>query len=225
MKRSKLLCVWAAVLTALILLTAAIAAPILCRPFYYAHIAPLELCERTGLSENEIKTAFDEMMDYCLGAEEFSTGVLAWSQAGKSHFDDVRSLFLLDLRVLAVSVLLLAATLVLARLTKRRPARLLGRGFPFWAGIGLSGIFLIVGGLAAIDFDRSFVIFHTLFFPGKDNWIFDPRTDEIIQILPQDFFMHCAVLILVLLLLGCLFLILWDLLRRPKQVSSSTAHQ
>ena len=177
----------------------------------------MQLCEKTGLTREEIITAFDEMMDYCLGGEEFSTGVLAWSQEGKDHFTDVRTLFLLDLRVLCISAAALVVTLIVSRLVGIRPGRLLGRRFSFWAGAGLGVIFLIVGGLAALDFDRAFVIFHTLFFPGKDNWIFNPRTDQIINILPQDFFMHCAALILAALVLGCAVLIVSDLLRRKSK--------
>lgn len=213
MKESKPLCALMAVCTALALLTASIAAPILCRPFYYAHIGPMELEERTGLTENEIKTAFDEMLDYCLGADEFSTGVLKWSEEGKAHFTDVRGLFLLDLRVLGASLGLLAAVLLYARFTGRRPARPRGRGPAFWAGAGLGGAFLLVGALAALDFNRAFVVFHALFFPGKDNWLFDPAEDQIINILPQEFFRNCALLILALLVLGCAALILFDLRR------------
>lgn len=213
MKESKPLCALTAVLTALALLTASIAAPILCRPFYYAHIGPLRLEERTGLTENEIKTAFDEMLDYCLGAPEFSTGVLKWSEEGKAHFTDVRGLFLLDLRVLGVSLGLLAAALLYARFTGRRSARPRGRGPGFWAGAGLGGAFLLVGALAALDFNRAFVLFHALFFPGKDNWLFDPAEDQIINILPQEFFRNCALLILALLVLGCAALVLLDLRR------------
>lgn len=216
MKTSKLLTVVLAVLTAVVLLTAAISAPILCRPFYYAHIGPLKLCEQTGLTRNEIKTAFDEMMDFCVGNAEFSTGVLRWSESGKSHFADVRSLFLLDLWALAVSVLLLAIVLVISRSTGRRPSRMLGRGPTFWAGTGLAVVFAAVGALAATDFDRAFTVFHAIFFPGKDNWLFDPAEDQIINILPQTFFMNCAILILAILLLGCLALILWDILPRKK---------
>ena len=51
MKSSKLLCVLLAVLTGLVVLTASVAVPILCRPFYYAHIGPLKLKEHTGLTE------------------------------------------------------------------------------------------------------------------------------------------------------------------------------
>ncbi len=217
MNTNKLLTVLIAILTAVLLLTAAIAVPILFRPFYYAHIEPLQLCEQTGLTRGEIKTAFDEMMDFCLGGNEFSTGVLQWSEEGRNHFADVRTLFLLDLRALVVSLVLLAILLIASRLTGRRPGKLLGRGATFWAGTGLAATFIIIGALAATDFDRAFTLFHTLFFPGKDNWLFDPVKDQIINILPQTFFMNCAILILVILLVGCLALILWDILPRRKK--------
>ena len=218
MKQSRLLTVFLAVLITLVLLTGSISIPILCRPFYYAHIAPLGLREQTGLTESEIKTAYGEMLDYCLGAEDFSTGVLRWSETGKSHFTDVRALFGLDLWTLGISAALLCTTIIMTRRTGRRPYPLLGRGPGFWAGIGLGTLFLLLGALAALDFDRAFVLFHALFFPGKDNWLFDPAADEIINILPQSYFMHCAILILILLAISCAALIAADLLltRRRK---------
>ena len=212
MRPCKLLSVLLAIAIAFTLLTGAIAAPILCRPFYYAHIGPLELEERTGLTREEIRTAYDEMLDYCLGGKEFSTGVLKWSQSGKDHFTDVRVLFLLDLRVFAAGIAAIVILLIAGRLRRRSPARLLGRGPCFWAGAGLGGAFLIVGGLAALDFDRAFTVFHTIFFPGKTNWLFDPNTDQIINILPETFFMDCAILILAVLVVGCAALILADFL-------------
>lgn len=214
MKDSKSFTVLLAVALALALLTGAIAVPILCRPFYYAHIGPLGLEESTGLTEEEIKTAFDEMLDYCQGGEEFSTGVLKWSESGKSHFTDVRFLFQLDLQVLVGALALLTACLLLIRRGRHCPAPILGRGPAFWAGAGLGGVFLVVGALAALDFDRAFVVFHALFFPGKDNWLFDPAQDQIINILPQAFFRNCAILILGILVLGCAALIVFDLLRK-----------
>ena len=212
MRPCKLLSVLLAIAIALTLLTGAIAAPILCRSFYYAHIGPLELEERTGLTREEIRTAYDEMLDYCLGGEKFSTGVLKWSQSGKDHFTDVRVLFLLDLRVFAAGAAAIVLLLIAGRLRRRSPARLLGRGPCFWAGAGLGGAFLIVGGLAALDFDRAFTVFHTIFFPGKTNWLFDPDSDQIINILPETFFMDCAILILAVLVVGCAALILADFL-------------
>lgn len=211
-KQSKLLSVFLSLVLAALVLSAAIAAPILCRPFYYAQIGPLGLEEYTGLEEKEIRRAYDEMLDYCVGLrKDFSTGVLPWSESGRSHFQDVRGLFLLDLGVLAVSIALLLGDLFLRSRRKLQPYRFLGRGPSFWAAAGLGGTFSVVGLLAAIDFDRAFVVFHTLFFPGKDNWLFDWRTDAIILILPEEFFASCAVLIVGLLLLWCGILIAVDL--------------
>lgn len=211
MKTSKLLSVVLSVLIALAVLTGSIAVPLLCRSFYYAHIGPMHL-EDWGLTEGEIKTAYDEVMDFCLGRrEDFSAGVLAFSQSGADHFADVRGLFLLDLWVLKISVMALGFLLGWCLVGKVRPHRFRNRGPGFWAAAGLGVSFLVIGGLAALDFDRAFVIFHSIFFPGRDNWIFDWQTDPIILFLPQDFFRNCALLILALLLVWCGCLIGADL--------------
>ena len=211
MKTSKLLSVVLSVLTALVVLTGSVAVPLLCRPFYYAHIGPMHL-EDYGLSREEIVTAFDQVMDFCLGKrEDFAAGVLAFSQSGADHFADVRGLFLLDLWVLQGSLALLLAALVICKMRQVRPYRFLSRGPGFWAAAGLGVSFLAIGGLAALDFDRAFVVFHSIFFPGRDNWIFDWRTDPIILFLPEEFFRSCAILILALLLFWCAALIGADL--------------
>lgn len=218
MKQSKPLAVLLALLTALFVLTVSIAAPILIRPFYYAQIGPLGLEAYTGLTREEIITAYDETVDFCIGRRaEFSTGVLAWSESGKAHFEDVRVLFLLDLWTAGLTGAALLAWLLLRPRVPVRPHRLLGRGPGFWGCAGLGGAFLLVGGLAALDFDRAFVVFHALFFPGKDNWLFDWRTDQIILILPEAFFRNCAILVLALIVALCAGLILWDL-RKPQKV-------
>lgn len=221
MKEKKGLALWQAVWTALAVLSGSVAVPILCRPFYYAHIGPMDL-EQWGLPREEICRAYDEMMDFCLGLREnFSAGVLAFSADGASHFADVGVLFRLDLGVLALSLAVLAVTFVLCRRRKLCPRRFLGRGPGFWAAAGLGCAFLLVGGLAALDFDRAFVVFHALFFPGKTNWLFNWRTDPIILFMPEEFFRNCALLILGLLLFWCAVLIGADILagRRRKKAS------
>lgn len=213
--KHKLLAVAQAIVIALVILAGAIALPILCRFFFYLHIEPYGLTEAMGLTAAEIKTAYNEMMDYCMGLSgSFSAGVLPFSAEGAAHFADVRKLFILDLAVLAGAVLALIPLLVLGR----KKALRLGEHTPgFWASVGLGVSFLVVGGLAALDFERAFVIFHQLFFPGKDNWIFDYRTDPIITMLPDEFFRNCAILILAGILIGCGILIGRDLYLRRKK--------
>ena len=217
-KESKLLSLLLAVALAVAVLSGAIAVSILCRPFYYAHIGPLGLEEYTGLGEGAIRQAYDEVLDYCTGKTgSFSAGLLPFSDSGASHFADVRKLFLLDFWTLGVSLAFLVLLLLLSRRKKLVPRRLLGRGPGFWGAVGLGGVFLFIGGLASLDFDRAFVVFHALFFPGKDNWIFDWRTDPVILILPQDFFRNCAILALGLVLLWCAVLIALDFLVAGKR--------
>lgn len=52
------------------------------------------------------------------------------------------------------------------------------------------------------------IVFHAIFFPGKDNWLLDPVTDPIILLLTQAFFRNCSILILAVLLFSCAALIL-----------------
>ena len=118
---------------------------------------------------------------------------------------------MLNLRALKAAAALLLGAFVLCKVNHVRPHRFLDRGPGFWAAAGLGAAFLTVGGLAALNFDRAFVVFHSIFFPGKDNWMFDWQSDPIILFLPQDFFRNCAILILVLLLVWCVALLAADI--------------
>ena len=187
---------------ALVLLTGSIALPILVRPFYYAHIEPLGLERASGLSREEIVRAYDEVLDFCVGARStFSAGVLPFSRSGAEHFADCRVLFILDLGLFAGSA---AAVGVLAVIERKAPShRFHGRGAAFWGAAGLCSVLGAVGVLAAFDFDGAFTVFHSIFFPGKDNWLFDPATDPIITLMPEEFFRNCAILILAAVVVSC----------------------
>jgi len=178
----------------LFLLTAAIGLPIYVRPFYYAQIGPYDLARISGYSEPEIREAYDEVLDYLtLPGKEFGTGVLPHSEEGKAHFADCKVLFDLNAAVLAGSGLVLAVLFVMRK--KWGPYRLGRHSAPFWAAVLSVVLPVIIGILAALDFDRAFVIFHSIFFPGKTNWVFDWYADPIIRVLPQEFFRNCAILI------------------------------
>ena len=134
--------------------------------------------------------------------------MLPFSAEGASHFADVRVLFILDLAVLAVTLLFLLGLWITCRRRHTALPRLAGRTPGFWAACGLCGIILIVAALAVTDFSRAFTIFHSVFFPGKENWLFDPATDPVSLLLPEEFFRNCAIAIAASLLLLCLVLAL-----------------
>ena len=192
--KKRLLSVLCAVCVFLFLLTASIGLPIHIRPFYYAHIGAYELEAVSGYSETEIRQAYDEVLDYLtLPGKGFGTGVMPISHEAEHHFADCKVLFDLNAAVLIGSGLVLAVLFLMRK--KWGPYRLGRHSAPFWAAVLSLTAPVVIGSLAALDFDRAFTIFHTVFFPGKTNWVFDWNADQIIRILPQEFFRNCAVLI------------------------------
>lgn len=197
------------------ILSFSIGLPIYFRPFYYAHIDSLELSEKSGFTESEIRETYDAVLDYLtLPGKEFSTGIMAHSPDGEMHFADCKALFNLNAAILLFSFATLLILIVLRRSGKVAPFRLGGYSSGFWAAIFAIAFPVIIGGLAAINFDLAFTVFHKIFFAGKENWRFDYRTDEIIRVLPQEFFMHCAILIGASILLISAVIILTELLNQ-----------
>lgn len=196
MKTSKLLSAVLALLTALLILTVSIAAPVLIRPFYYAQINPLRLPQESGMTRGEIIAAYNDVLDYCTGLRaDFRAGGLAFSASCAAHFADVRRLFILDFIVALVCAAALSAWGALRKKSRLTPYRLGGLPFYFWGASGLTGAAWLFAAFAAVDFNRAFTLMHTVLFPGKSNWIFDRRVDRIIILMPPQFFAACGILI------------------------------
>lgn len=191
MKAQRLISFLVALALALFWLSAAIALPILARPFYYRQARTLELDRATGWSFDVIFEAYDQVMDYLVYGGDFGTGQLSWSEEGKAHFADCRVLFRLDFAVLGLSAAFIAVALPLCR-KHRLP---LGRASLFAALVPTLAL-AVFGGWAAMDFGGFFTFFHKLLFPGKTNWVFDIRADQIVLILPYEFWMRAGILVL-----------------------------
>ena len=214
--KKRVLSLLCAVAVFFFLLTASIGLPIYFRPFYYAHIEAYDLAARSGYTDAQIRQAYDEVLDYLtLPGQDFGTGVLPYSEEGKAHFADCKVLFDLNASVMIGSAVTLAVLFFMRK--QWGPYRRGKRSSAFWAAALALAAPMIIGALAATDFDRAFVIFHSVFFPGKTNWIFDWNADQIIRILPQDFFMHCAILIGVGLVTISLGIIIWEFAHKTKK--------
>ena len=197
----------------LFLLTASIGLPIYIRPFYYAHIGAYDLEGLSGYPEAQIREAYDEVLDYLtLPGREFGTGELPHSPEGKAHFEDCKVLFDLNASILLISGAILA---VLFAMRNRWGAYRLGKHSALlWAAVLSLTAPIMIGALAASNFDRAFVIFHSIFFPGKTNWVFDWYADPIIRVLPQVFFRNCAILIGGGLITMAAGILVWDKFKR-----------
>ena len=234
----KFITVLVIILVAILIVTLSLTLPILFRPFYYAQIDSLGLTDenlftkrqveywesvesdfaQSSMTEEEIRQAYDEVMDYCLGfSSEFSAGILPYSTSGAEHFADVRSLFILDFVLIFVSAAGLVAIFVVTKKKKLKLLRFRKRSAPFWSVVSLGALSSVIGIACAINFKATFIFFHYLAFPGKSNWYFDPYTDPVIDLLPNQFFSNCAILIFGCMLIFCGGILLYEFLPRKKK--------
>ncbi len=202
---------------AILIITFSIGLPIYFRPFYYIQIDTLGIEEYSGADRETIKEAYDELLDYLtIPGKEFSTGDFAYSEEGKSHFVDCKSLFDLNAYAFIISLIGFATLMILNKVGVFELWRPFGMNIAFSSGAYTLGGFALIGGIVALDFDTAFTVFHKIFFPGKSNWLFNWYEDAIIRILPQDFFMNCAILIFASIILICLGCILSGIIEKYK---------
>lgn len=187
----------AALLLAVAILTAAVILAVNFRPLYYRSIPRIHT-EAPQYTPEVIRTNYDILVDY-LNPLYRGPLVLAdfpMSPEGEFHFYEVKVIFDGVYLLFALSALLS----LLLFLRRRR------RGETGYLGLSALLVFLIPLLLAIpflVDFSRAFVVFHEIAF-NNDYWIFDPRIDPVIRILPEWFFMHAAYLILFFMLLFAL---------------------
>lgn len=185
----------ASVSMAICLISLAVILTLNFRPLYYMDMKIMNLSEQTGYSESEIMENYDALIEYnsvfYRGNLEFPT--LSMSEAGEIHFEEVKEIFVFFQAVLFPVTLLLSLFFVW-NLRKEKPLYLK------WASGLMVGIPAVLGLLIAVNWDRFFVLFHKIMF-DNDYWIFDPDTDPIIDLLPDAYFMHCAIMILALVVL------------------------
>ena len=74
-------------------------------------------------------------------------------------------------------------------------------GYLKWTSLLSAVLPTVIGIAVALNWDWAFLTFHELAF-NNDYWLFDPATDPVINILPDAYFLHCAVMILALVILG-----------------------
>ena len=107
-----------------------------------------------------------------------------------AHMTDCQRLIALDG---AVTLVLVAALVLCLWLGWRKEDRIHFRK-GFLTGTGLFAALVAAGAVwALIDFDGLFTTFHHLAFTN-DLWLLDPRTDLLIRLMPEEFFIAYGVL-------------------------------
>lgn len=187
LERLGILCVILTILSLSITLT------INFRPLYVWDIKALNILDQVTISQSELLKNFGQLMSYLNNPwnQTLRLSDFPVSASGAFHFYEVKRLFLLCYGVLLVTII--PSCLFIYRLFKAKRLWRLIR--PFQWGMIIPVFF---GLLMAIGFDQFFVAFHGVFF-NNDDWLFDPATDPIINVLPEEFFMHSFILFFILL--------------------------
>ena len=169
---------------------------VLARPLYYLDMYLLNIPETSGISAAACKLNYDTLIEYNLlgGSTELFFPTLQMSETGRIHFEEVRDIFI-GMQVIAIiAVVMLVIWTVLYRKQIFKDVRWMR-----WTGIVTLTVATFVGAAVTVDWETAFEMMHKVFF-RNDYWIFNSYTDPVIKILPSEFFMHCGILIIALVL-------------------------
>lgn len=187
-----------AIFLTMAIIAGAVALTLACKQLYYMEVEDQNLAEKTGYSYEEIVENYDALVRYNQDIRQAELGLtLPVSEEGAYHFAEVKNIFIF-IQYVMLPVGLFGAYFGYRKIKKQKE---MNWEFLKWSAVFSVAIPAIVGSFVIAAWDQVFVWFHQLFF-RNDYWIFDPEKDPIINMLPDSFFMHCAIFIVVLTLIG-----------------------
>lgn len=176
------------------IITTAINFTVSFKQLYYYDIDKLNIPKLSNLSKEEIKLNYDYLIEYNLSknVDEFEMPTIKSSNQGKIHFEEVRDIFQNVNKISRICLIISLIGIIIG--IKNKDIKILN-----YTSKALIIIPLVLAIPMIINFEDTFVIFHKLMF-SNDYWIFDPRLDPVINILPEEFFFHAGIMILGIVL-------------------------
>ncbi len=166
------------------------------RPLYYMDMKLLDIPGQSGYEESLIKENYDILITYnnITYGGKLNFKDLPMSETAKIHFLEVKRLFGLFewCAIIGGTIFVIQARIM----WKKRRFRWLK-----YTAVSSIAIPLVLGVFVLSNWEAVFIGFHRLVF-RNDYWLFDPQTDPIITMLPDEFFSHCAALIIACVLAG-----------------------
>ncbi|MGT2712578.1 TIGR01906 family membrane protein [Streptococcus oriscaviae] len=168
--------------------------------FYPVEINVLNLEGIVYMKAADISYNFNVLLNYLTNplVQVLEMPNFSSSADGLHHFEQVKWLFHLTQAIFVLTIPILV--LFFKQVIQKGYGPLVQKGF-IWAAV-LPMLIGILGLL--IGFDAFFVLFHQVLFVGDSTWLFNPATDPVIYILPQEFFLHCFVLFFLIYEVLCL---------------------
>jgi integral membrane protein (TIGR01906 family) len=144
----------------------------------------------TGFTTDELRVATDAILADLIFGGDFDVelaGQPVLNTRERAHMGDVRTVFdgLWVLALISVVVVGIASR----RGDRAATWRSVRRG-----ALGLTVGVVVVGAIGLIAFDQLFSVFHQVFFPAG-SYLFDPRTDRLVQLFPFQFWDETAMVV------------------------------
>jgi integral membrane protein (TIGR01906 family) len=148
----------------------------------------------TGISRSELLRASGELRGYFnngddtifIRVERKGQPISLFNDRETAHLQDVKNLFRESFRIEEAAIVFMLAYVVMVFLWAREGSvRSLAREVLASGILGLA-VLLVLGGFAIMGFDAVWTKFHVVAFTNG-NWEFDPATDHLIQMFPDDF--------------------------------------
>lgn len=187
----------------LFIITSIVIFTVKCKTLYYFDIEYLNIPKLSNMTKEDIKLNYDYLIEYNISNREigFKLPTLKSSIEGEIHFEEVREIFQnIKLINLITGIISIIGIFIFI---KKKNIKIVK-----YIGIALISIPLVLIIPIIVNFEVSFKIFHGILF-DNDYWIFDPRIDPVINMLPAKFFLHAGILILSLIIISgimCIFI-------------------
>ena len=173
--------------------------------FYEKEYNKYAVTSSVDISMPELMNVTKDMMAYLKGDREKLSDIQAniggtyitfFNEREVLHMEDVRGLFIGAVYLRYILVFISIICIIFAKISRVRISHFLSNVLIFGTLITLALtdilVFLIAG-----DFEKYFIIFHHIFF-NNDLWMLDPATDNLINIVPQGFFMDMSKRIVII---------------------------
>ena len=160
----------------------------------------------TNLPHEEILLDYNRIIDYVMNPliQNLNFKNFTISQNGQMHFFDVKVIFTILCIISLATIMFLLTYIVYKRFfydKTKLMSRINGNLVTlrnYFNGLIL-GFLVFITSFIIIDFTKIFNLMHKALF-SNDYWIFNEVNDSIITILPESFFMLCAVSVIILLI-------------------------
>jgi len=162
--------------------------------YFEWHYENRDVTETTEMALDDLMVVTVEMLDYLKGDRPTldMTSTIAgqveevFGEREKAHMVDVRDLYL-DARNLRRMALLIMAVILLVGGLKSKALLYEVLNRVRYIVPVLLVIVGVIGGLFATDFNKYFTLFHKMFFTN-DLWLLNPKTDILINMVPESYF-------------------------------------